>query len=118
MLNFDEARFIRIQSGAVAAANDLRGIVGEALANAIEHSGTGGSIDVRCQISEGKIVATIVDAGRGFNSADQPMSPPPLFAERGRGLPLPARLTSRNRRPRSRATERPRDPIGTDDARH
>jgi anti-sigma regulatory factor (Ser/Thr protein kinase) len=62
--------------------------VGEALANAIEHSGTGGSIDVRCQISEGKIVATIVDSGRGFNSAEQPQSPPPVFAERGRGLSI------------------------------
>jgi anti-sigma regulatory factor (Ser/Thr protein kinase) len=62
--------------------------VGEALANAIEHSGTGGSIDVRCQISEGKIVATIVDSGRGFNSAEQPLSPPPVFAERGRGLSI------------------------------
>lgn len=62
--------------------------VGEALANAIEHSGTGGSIDVRCQISGSKIVATIVDSGRGFNSDEQPLSPPPLYAERGRGLSI------------------------------
>ncbi|MBN8996095.1 MAG: SIS domain-containing protein [Rhizobiales bacterium] len=46
MLNFDEARFIRIQSGAVAAANDLRGIVAETLAKGIDNLvflGTGGA---------------------------------------------------------------------------
>jgi fructoselysine-6-phosphate deglycase len=46
VLNFDEARFIRIQSGAVAAANELRGVVGEALARGIDNLvflGTGGA---------------------------------------------------------------------------
>lgn len=67
---------------------DFMFAVGEALANAIEHSGTGGSIDVRCRVSGGKIVTTIVDSGRGFDSRHTPMTPPDELSERGRGISI------------------------------
>src|SRR5579872_7427951 len=46
--------------------------VGEALANAIEHSQSSDVIEVRCEIEEDKIVATIVDSGAGFRGDGPP----------------------------------------------
>jgi anti-sigma regulatory factor (Ser/Thr protein kinase) len=68
--------------------------VGEALANAIEHSRTSDVIEVHCQIEDDKILATIVDSGAGF--ASDPLanvSLPDAFTERGRGLPIMRRCT-------------------------
>lgn len=63
----------------------------EALANAIEHSGTSESIEVTCWLKDEQMLATVVDRGIGF-------VPPPaaeagddlasLYCERGRGIPI------------------------------
>ena len=68
--------------------------VGEALANAIEHSGSSEVIEVRCQIQDDKIIATVIDSGRGFETPPVPEKPiPDAFSERGRGLPIMQRCT-------------------------
>lgn len=68
--------------------------VGEALANAIEHSRTSDVIEVSCQIEDDKILATIVDSGAGFQSDPVPnVSLPDALTERGRGLPIMRRCT-------------------------
>ena len=66
--------------------------VGEALANAIEHSGSDDIIEVRCQIEGGKIIATVIDSGKGFATDTLPRLPDE-FSERGRGLPIMQRCT-------------------------
>lgn len=63
--------------------------LGEALANAIEHSQSRKAIETRCRLEDDKIVAEIVDCGTGFDirrfaSAELP---DPL-SEGGRGLPI------------------------------
>lgn len=68
--------------------------VGEALANAIEHSRTSDVIELRCQIEDDKIVATIIDSGTGFRSDGlPPANLPDAFEERGRGLPIMRRCS-------------------------
>lgn len=68
--------------------------VGEALANAIEHSRTNDVIEVHCQIEDDKILATIVDSGAGFPTDPAPdVSLPDALTERGRGLPIMRRFT-------------------------
>lgn len=68
--------------------------VGEALANAIEHSRTSDVIEVHCQVEDDKILATIVDSGAGFASDPVPnVSLPDAHSERGRGLPIMRRCT-------------------------
>lgn len=68
--------------------------VGEALANAIEHSRTSDVIEVHCQIEDDKILATIVDSGAGFTADPGPnVSLPDALTERGRGLPIMRRCT-------------------------
>lgn len=63
--------------------------VGEALANAIEHSRTEDVIEVRCQIEPDKITATIIDSGAGFEASPaDTLSLPDAMSERGRGLPI------------------------------
>jgi anti-sigma regulatory factor (Ser/Thr protein kinase) len=68
--------------------------VGEALANAIEHSRSSDVIEVRCQVEDDKILATIVDSGTGFKI--DPIANatlPDELTERGRGLPIMRRCT-------------------------
>lgn len=68
--------------------------VGEALANAIEHSRSTDVIEVRCQIENDKIVATVVDSGAGFRTGTVPkVDLPDMLSERGRGLPIMRRCT-------------------------
>lgn len=68
--------------------------VGEALANAIEHSRTSDVIEVHCQIEDDKILATIVDSGAGFSSDPVAnVALPDALTERGRGLPIMRRCT-------------------------
>ncbi|MEO6912986.1 MAG: ATP-binding protein [Candidatus Baltobacteraceae bacterium] len=68
--------------------------IGEALANAIEHSGSSDVIEVRCQIEGDKIIATVIDSGRGFLTDPHPSAIlPDDMAERGRGLPIMLRCT-------------------------
>jgi|GEM_PF-607421 len=68
--------------------------VGEALANAIEHSRTNDVIEVRCEIQDDKILATVIDSGAGFpaDRLENVHLPDPLN-ERGRGLPIMRRCT-------------------------
>lgn len=68
--------------------------VGEALANAIEHSRTSDVIEVRCQIEDDKILATVIDSGAGFKTDKVPsVVLPDALTERGRGLPIMRRCT-------------------------
>lgn len=68
--------------------------VGEALANAIEHSRSSDVIEVHCQVEDDKILATIVDSGAGFITDPTPnVTLPDALAERGRGLPIMRRCT-------------------------
>jgi anti-sigma regulatory factor (Ser/Thr protein kinase) len=68
--------------------------VGEALANAIEHSRSNDVIEVRCQIEDDKILATIVDSGSGFRSDTVPnVRLPDALSEHGRGLPIMRRCS-------------------------
>lgn len=68
--------------------------VGEALANAIEHSRTSDVIEVHCQVEDDKILATIIDSGAGFPSDPVPhVALPDALTERGRGLPIMRRCT-------------------------
>lgn len=63
--------------------------VGEALANAIEHSGTTEPIEVSAWLAGGDLFAKIVDRGAGFVPRDPAFAhlpPNETFAERGRGL--------------------------------
>ncbi|MDQ6930195.1 MAG: ATP-binding protein [Candidatus Eremiobacteraeota bacterium] len=69
--------------------------IGEALANAIEHSGSEDVIEIRCRIEGNKIIATVIDSGKGFESskAREDVTLPNEFSERGRGLPIMQRFT-------------------------
>ena len=68
--------------------------VGEALANAIEHSDSDDVIEIRCHIQAGKIIATVVDSGRGFDADASPGSElPDALSEGGRGIPIMQRCT-------------------------
>ena len=70
--------------------------LGEALANAIEHSRADGPIEIHCEVGIDQIVATVRDGGVGFEG-DHPaavdLELPGSDAERGRGLPIMRRLT-------------------------
>jgi len=74
---------------------DLLTAVGEALANAIEHSRCVDAIDIECWISsENQFMANVTDHGVGFcNHAPRGARLPSLSAERGRGLPLMRRCS-------------------------
>lgn len=68
--------------------------IGEALANAIEHSGSNDVIEVRCQIEADKIIATVIDSGKGFETQPAPDAVlPDELSERGRGLPIMQRCS-------------------------
>jgi anti-sigma regulatory factor (Ser/Thr protein kinase) len=68
--------------------------VGEALANAIEHSHSSDVIEVRCSVEEDKILASIVDSGAGFsNDPVAGIHLPDAMSERGRGLPIMRRYS-------------------------
>jgi anti-sigma regulatory factor (Ser/Thr protein kinase) len=67
--------------------------IGEGLANAVEHSGSGDVIDVRCRIDAEKIVVTIVDSGRGFSRTPGDETLPDGLTERGRGIPIMRRCS-------------------------
>ena len=88
------ARFIADHRVSDDDAEAFLTAVSEALANAIEHSGTLGPIELSCRLAGRRLVATIVDDGAGFTSKAPaaPKLPDPL-AERGRGLAIMRRLT-------------------------
>jgi len=68
--------------------------LGEAIANAIEHSHADSAIEVEIRIGEDRILATVHDSGVGFDTTlvVEPALPEPT-AERGRGLPIMRRCS-------------------------
>ena len=88
------ARFLAGHCISGADAEEFLTAVSEAVGNAIEHSGTHGSVEVSCRLSGQRLVATVVDDGVGFPSdaLDDPQLPDGM-AERGRGLPIMRRFT-------------------------
>lgn len=68
--------------------------LGEATANAIEHSKCSGCVEVHCQVENDTILASVRDSGEGFTAeslTDLPL--PEGLTERGRGLPIMRRCT-------------------------
>ncbi len=63
--------------------------VGEALANAIEHSGTELPIEVEIKFDMQQFIVTVRDFGVGFEPSERPQATlPGGDCERGRGLPI------------------------------
>lgn len=86
--------FGRLHRIADADLESLLFAVGEALANAIEHSATGLDIEVFAEVEDDRITATVVDYGQGLKVIPrQPLPLPDTLAERGRGLPIMQRCT-------------------------
>lgn len=68
--------------------------IGEALANAIEHSRSADLITVSCWIDDGSLFASVIDEGVGFTApATIESRLPDVFAERGRGLGIMRRCS-------------------------
>ncbi len=93
-------RYVREQIIAFASAleipeaelSDFLTALGEALANAMEHSGAHEPIEVSVWlVGSDQLVATVVDRGVGFEPTGAGVAEPHLpdsFSERGRGLPI------------------------------
>jgi anti-sigma regulatory factor (Ser/Thr protein kinase) len=70
--------------------------VGEAVANAVEHSGAESPIEVECRAAGDRIVATVRDAGVGFHLkslSEGRLDLPRADAERGRGIVIMRRCS-------------------------
>ncbi len=68
--------------------------LGEAVANAIEHSHADRAIQVEVRIGDDRMLATVADRGIGFDTTGLgDSSLPDPSAERGRGLPIMRRCT-------------------------
>lgn len=68
--------------------------LGEAIANAIQHSDTAENIEVRASLEGDSIVVTVADRGRGFHTPPKgPVPLPSVFAEAGRGFAIMQRCT-------------------------
>lgn len=70
--------------------------VGEALANAIEHSHTQEPIEIAAwTLGDDRLFASVRDRGVGFAAGEGTLKPalPEGFAERGRGLPIMRKCT-------------------------
>ena len=64
-------------------------VLGEAIANAIEHAATAEPIDIELRLGSDRLVATVRDFGIGFDTGASASSTlPDARAERGRGLPI------------------------------
>lgn len=68
--------------------------LGEAIANAIEHSHAERAIEIEVRVGVDRILATVQDSGIGFDTklVLDPILPEPT-AERGRGLPIMRRCS-------------------------
>ncbi len=92
-------RHMRDRVTAFAVANglgrseigDFVTAIGEALANAVEHS-RAEIVDITCRLDGDALIATVIDRGVGF--ADSPhVALPAETSERGRGFPIMRRCT-------------------------
>ena len=72
---------------------DILLVVGEALANAVEHSKSNEPIEVKAEIDEENIVIDIWDRGVGFAVEIHKEKEPDIYSERGRGMMLMATLS-------------------------
>jgi stage II sporulation protein AB (anti-sigma F factor) len=93
-------RYVRDEVTAFAAAleipksdlGDFLSAIGEALANAVEHSGVRDEVEVNVWlVGQDQLVATVVDRGIGFEPPGSAAVEPPVpddFDERGRGIPI------------------------------
>ncbi len=86
--------FGRAHDVALSDLSTLLCAVGEAVANAVEHSGAR-DIEVQCRIDDRKIIATVIDTGRGVerSKADRILPLPEPMSEHGRGIPIMQRCT-------------------------
>lgn len=82
------AAYARAAGVVEADLTELLVAVGEALANAIEHSGTTEPIEVSAWVAGEDLIAQVVDHGAGFvpDRIVAPRTPREAMAERGRGL--------------------------------
>ncbi|MBV9027252.1 MAG: ATP-binding protein [Candidatus Eremiobacteraeota bacterium] len=88
------ARFGSTHRVAQTDVENLVFAVGEAVANAIAHARTAKAIHLRFCLNGTKIVATITDDGRGFQSPSRDeIEVPNVFAEEGRGFAIMQRCT-------------------------
>lgn len=88
------ADFARSKGVAEDDLTSLLGAIGEALANAVEHGRTPIPLDVECRVEPNRIVATVSDAGVGFeHEPPLPGELPEIESERGRGLGIMRRLS-------------------------
>ena len=72
-----------------AAIADFANAIGEALANAIEHSRTVDAIEIRCSANRKHLQAIVTDHGCGFDEARVGAGTlPNALSERGRGLAI------------------------------
>ncbi len=95
-----DPRYARTVRDALVGFGSLNGVgetdleallfaVGEALANAIEHSMTMDDIEVRAEVDVRRITATVIDRGTGMPMIPESRAPlPDALAERGRGIPI------------------------------
>ncbi len=76
---------------------DLENLIfalGEAIANAIQHSQTIEAIEIKAHVSGDSIVVTVADRGRGISAPPHgTVSFPSVFAEAGRGFAIMQRCT-------------------------
>lgn len=83
--------FARLQGIEPESVTDFISAIGEALANAIEHSHSRKPIDVVAwMLGDDRLFASIQDHGVGFAPCEGPLADklPDAYAERGRGLPI------------------------------
>jgi serine phosphatase RsbU (regulator of sigma subunit)/anti-sigma regulatory factor (Ser/Thr protein kinase) len=76
-----------------SATDDAVLLASELVANAVQHAGT--SLEVGCRLAVGTVEVTVTDRHPSRTLPDEPRPPAEdQFAERGRGLTLPAALAS------------------------
>ncbi len=95
-----DARYARTVRDALIGFGSLHGVgetdleallfaVGEALANAIEHSMTMADIEVCAEVEKHQVTATVIDRGTGMPMLPSGRAPlPDALSERGRGIPI------------------------------
>ena len=99
-----EARYLRTVRDAIAGFGTFHGVdsedldlltyaVGEALANAVEHSRSNEDINFFCHIDRATIVARVIDSGDGCDMSTETQPFPDTLSARGRGVPIMQHFT-------------------------